>query len=219
MADKTVAENLPEAQDITKRCTIKLSGNAPYVSRLRNAKYENYWPAKSGDSIKVIAPKLSQGIVVSFRCPVPLITVTSDGETIGSYDGSYYTAYIPFTRAVDHFTVTLTDPAQATISMNHLRVLSEGRLPSWVQQWQEVEGPIDLMLIVAHPDDDLIWFGGLLPTYAGELQKKVLVVYMATSKAYRRNELLAALWHCGVRSYPAMGPFLDYGKQSVKAVK
>ena len=51
-------------------------------------------------------------------------------------------------------------------------------------------------------DDDLLWFGGLLPTYAGEKDLSVQVTYLVPSIGYRRLELLDGLWHCGVETYP-----------------
>ena len=59
------------------------------------------------------------------------------------------------------------------------------------------------MTLVAHPDDELLWFGGLLPTYAGERKLAVQVVYVVPTTPNRRLELLDGLQHCGVTAYPA----------------
>ena len=42
-----------------------------------------------------------------------------------------------------------------------------------------------MLQIVTHPDDDLIWFGGLLPLYAGERGMNVLVAYASTQGALK----------------------------------
>ena len=55
---------------------------------------------------------------------------------------------------------------------------------------------------MGHPDDELLWFGGLLPTYAGERGLDVQVVYAVRSTPRRRLELLDGLWTCGVTAYP-----------------
>ena len=47
------------------------------------------------------------------------------------------------------------------------------------REWQPSCEKADLLLIVAHPDDELLWFGGALPTYAGERGMAVQVMYMA----------------------------------------
>ncbi|MBQ8080714.1 MAG: PIG-L family deacetylase [Clostridia bacterium] len=62
-----------------------------------------------------------------------------------------------------------------------------------------------MLLLSAHPDDELLWFGGTLPTYAGERGKQVQLVYLAHGDARRKNELLDGLWTCGVHAYPVIG--------------
>ena len=49
----------------------------------------------------------------------------------------------------------------------------------------------------------------MIPTYAGELQKNVVVCYMTCGTPGRRSELLNGLWYCGVRTYPDIGSFWD----------
>ena len=70
---------------------------------------------------------------------------------------------------------------------------------------------------MAHPDDELLWFGGLLPTYAGERQLRVQAVYMTCENALRRQELLNGLWHCGVRNYPLLCGLKDVRYSAVDA--
>ena len=64
-------------------------------------------------------------------------------------------------------------------------------------------------MLATHPDDELIFFGGTIPTYAVEREKSVVVAYMSGASAARRSELLNGLWHMGVRQYPVIGPFGD----------
>ena len=65
------------------------------------------------------------------------------------------------------------------------------------------------MTIVAHPDDELLWFGGTIPYYAGQQGLKLQAVYMTCSNYQRRIELLNGLWHCGVRNYPEIAWKID----------
>lgn len=91
--------------------------------------------------------------------------------------------------------------------ISELSVFGPGEVPGEVQRWEIPGGKMDMMLIVAHPDDELIWFGGTIPCYAGQLGKKLLNVYMTCGADYRRTELLNGLWHCGQRIYPIIGRF------------
>ena len=67
-------------------------------------------------------------------------------------------------------------------------VFSDGELPDWVQQWEPTPKKADLLLLVAHPDDELIFFGGTIPTYAVEKNMNVVVAYMSYSNTTRRSE-------------------------------
>ena len=90
------------------------------------------------------------------------------------------------------------------IRISEIRIFGEGEKPADVQDWKVLDD-CDLMLISCHPDDEVLWFAGLLPTYAGERNYKVQLVEMTTpTEPYpeRPLELLACIWHCGVRYYP-----------------
>ncbi len=89
-----------------------------------------------------------------------------------------------------------------------LRVFGPGEKPADVQRWSRLE-KCDMMLLSAHPDDEILWFAGLLPTYAGERKLRVQVSVLVPTGGLRKLELLSALWHCGVQYYPDMLNFLD----------
>lgn len=101
--------------------------------------------------------------------------------------------------------VRLVNCDKQNVVFAELRAYGPGERPANIPVWTDLE-KADLMLMVAHPDDDLLWFGGLLPTYAGERGLAVQVAYLVPTGGMRKLELLDALWHCGVTAYPA---FLD----------
>ena len=74
------------------------------------------------------------------------------------------------------------------------------------------------MLFSTHPDDEVLWFGGLLPTYAGEQDKEVLVVNAVFGTYRRKLELLDSLWTCGVKNYPIFFGFAD-NRGTLKEIK
>ena len=107
-----------------------------------------------------------------------------------------------------------------------------GRLPDWVQRWEPPCEKADLLLISSHADDEFIFFGGVLPTYAAERALEVQVAYMVDhfeSHPYRWHELLNGLWTAGVTHCPVTGGFPDgrfdflwqaeafYGEEAVMA--
>lgn len=202
-----------EAKDLFRECKVKATVNPGQVYRLPNEGYNTYWDG-TGGALNVTLPegKLCQGVSFSFkRSATPLIAETQDenGEwrRIGEYREDHLNGYIPL-NVENSFRIRAEDE-QARLWLSRVMIWGEGELTA-AQQWQDMQGEADMMLIVIHPDDDLIWFGGLLPTYVGQQGKKALVVYVVGEPSdQRKNELLDGLWTCGVRDYPVIGPFKD----------
>lgn len=212
-----VAARAEEAVDLSPDCALTASGSARGLKYLTGeGQRGDHWPCAPGDTLTVETPNSvpAQGIMVSFLSDAPQLTVTANDRVIAEYAEPFQTCYIPFTEPAPVFTITVGEGVDK-VRFKRLQVLSEGALPAWVQRWERLEAPADVMLVATHPDDEILWFGGLLPTYAGELGKKVVVVNTVGSSDYRHLELLAAVWACGVRYYPEIGPFRDVKAKSV----
>ena len=95
------------------------------------------------------------------------------------------------------------------LQVTEVKVLGPGEPPEHVQVWRHPPKKVDMMLLSTHPDDEVLWFGGLLPYYAGEQGKDVLVVNAVYGWYARRQELLDCLWTCGVDIYPVMLRYPD----------
>ena len=59
------------------------------------------------------------------------------------------------------------------------------------------------LVVVAHPDDELIFFGGTIPTYAVEKNMNVVVAYMSYSNTTRRSHYISfdTIRRAGVRMH------------------
>ena len=109
----------------------------------------------------------------------------------------------------NHFRIVENSGITTRLKISEVFVLGAGDLPDWVQRWEPTVEKADLLVLATHPDDELIFFGGAIPTYAVEQKKNVVVAYMSYANAARRSELLNGLWHMGVRTYPVIGTFGD----------
>lgn len=207
------------SQDVASRCTLESTVNRSTLTNVRSSKISNYWDALEDGALTVTLPQGStaQGIMLSFFCEPPhLLIHDADGTLLADWNAGYYNAWIPFSKPSAAFTIRRAQDGDLVLSRLH--VMTPGRLPSWVQQWETLEGSAELLLIATHPDDDILWFGGMLPTYAGQRDMKVQVAYMVGGRnRIRRIELLNALWHCGVRYYPDIGRFEDGGSGNIIA--
>lgn len=200
------------AKDVSAQCkfTATVNGNECFLLKLKQL--HRCWNGGTSGALTVTLPKgqKAQGIMLSFHTSIADVVAESlDGDKpqmIAQYDGKHYNDYIAFDRPASSFRIHAAEGSKAALRISRIHVMTQGKLPGWIQRWETMpEGQADLMLIVTHPDDDILWFGGLLPTYAGQKKKKVLVAYGHTgSLRIRRNELLDALWHCGVTHYPSI---------------
>ncbi|MDE7253133.1 MAG: PIG-L family deacetylase [Acetatifactor sp.] len=111
-------------------------------------------------------------------------------------------------------TVTILLPEQEMkLYKNGVRIFTDGEVPDDVQIWEPPCERADMMLIAAHADDDILFLGGIAPTYGAELGARVQVVFMAeffsNNRNIREHEKLDGLWTDGVRNYPVCGNFRD----------
>ena len=94
-----------------------------------------------------------------------------------------------------------------------LNAYSVGAPPATVQTWDVPCAQADFMVCSTHADDEILWLGGVLATYAGGRGLSTQVVYMTNywdGDVRREHEKLDGLWSIGVRNYPVNAPFSDY---------
>ncbi|MEN6595198.1 MAG: phosphodiester glycosidase family protein [Clostridiaceae bacterium] len=68
---------------------------------------------------------------------------------------------------------------------------------------------VDLMMIVAHPGDEYLYLGGVLPQYVSEQGYTAVVVYMTSVDDTQREQATAALKALGVSEEPVFGGFAN----------
>ena len=136
---------------------------------------------------------------------------------VAQTDGAFLAAYAAVDAGAKTVRIRPKD-GKGRLFIAELRVLGEGDAPSWVQQWQAPLEKADLLALAAHPDDEILFLGGTIPYYAGEMGKAVQVAYLVPTMPYRRLELLDGLWLCGVRNYPILGHFPDQFQLTLKGM-
>ena len=205
-----------EAQDITRQCGIFFAPGSQGRDTLQDRSYLTYY---TGKYLEISAPASAPcyGLYASFagrETPFRIERWAGAGvwETVTEDHRLYANSYVAL-PGLEHFRIVPI--GQDQISIAEITVLGEGEIPAWVQDWRPFEGKADLMVLSAHADDELLFFGGTIPYYAGERQKHVIVCYLTDQTSCRRNELLDGLWLCGIREYPSMGVFKDIKNYSL----
>ena len=203
-----------EAQDITKDCTITSPGRK--TAKICDGTYTGYFSTNEtiGGYVEFTVPdgKAAQYLYVCFG-DMPAswaVEENVDGQWQTLLEGK--TAYHHVLLELggkSHFRLIDTTGKKGQMRINEAFVFTEGDLPDWVQRWEPTAEKADLLLLAAHPGDELLFFGGAIPTYAVERGNNVVVACMTYSNTTRRSELLNGLWAMGVRNYPVFGDYFD----------
>lgn len=197
-----IAEAEP-AEDISSCCTYTQDGKKLKSKDMLDRRYSTYVSISKGRSLIIeSADETISGLFLQFYERPTTVTIQAEqnGEWVdvaegGTHLSDWYALPDRTTRA------RIVNTDKARLQLAELTVCGPGERPGYAASWQDCD-KADMLLLVGHPDDELLWFGGLLPTYAGERQLKVQVVYAVKSIPQRRLELLDGLWHCGVNVYP-----------------
>ena len=209
---------LAQAPDITDGCTFTYAPASKGKRDMTDASYLTYY---SGKWLEITTPEEQPcyGLYFSFAKREVDYQVQIPGEnggwtSVAEDDRRYTNSYLAL-PGLTRFRIVPSGSDMIHISELHL--LGEGELPAWVQTWQPFTAEkADLLVLSAHCDDELLFFGGVIPYYAGERQMNVIVCYLTDQTHTRRSEALDGLWTCGVRAYPEMGVFKDIKVNSAK---
>ena len=211
-----------QAKEITQKCRVTVPGTKAAWAEAVDGRYKSAWThRRSKDCILTVQlPHGTQegGLYVCFKTePEEMVVKSSEREIYRRQEAGLAHRYVPF-AGDEPLTLELYG-GEHSVSINEFKVFSGAQPPDWVQQWQPPLTCADLLVIVAHPDDELLWLGGAIPYYALERGKRVAVAYMTCANHLRRSELLNGLWTAGVQNYPFIGSFCDTSKGGVKGVQ
>ena len=204
-----------EAPELTQTAKLTYAPRSSGKGTLTDGSYLTYF---SGAYLEVTSSAPCHQLYFSFakdEVDYQVLAQDENGEwaVIAEDDRRYTNSYLAL-PGIERFRIVPV--GSDAIHLSEIHLFGEGALPVWVQTWQPFEGKADLMVLSAHCDDELLFFGGVIPYYTGEKQMNVIVCYLTHQTHTRRSEALDGLWTCGVRSYPEMGVFKDIKVNSAK---
>ena len=203
-----------EAQDISAQTVFKGTSKTWNLKNLNDGLYSTVWQGARGESsLEIYSPAACYGLYIRWtQEPRPFIIQTMQNDqwiTCQRFEASSIVhQYFPLEGLTIFRLVPEKDDGKS-FGISEISLFGEGKTPSWVQSWEPTIQDADLMVLFAHPDDEVLYFGGLLPYYAGQMKLEVLPVVLSYASPLRRSELLNCLWSLGIRNYPVLGPFED----------
>ena len=212
----TAASLAEEAPVITEACTIQTSDKNKTRARMTDGQYKTHWQQKNkGDGwVEITAPEGGSigGVYVCFSTvstPWRVETETEDGwETVFTCETSFLHERLQLENPVPKLRI-IASGTKTKLSVSELTVYGPGELPAAAQHWEPTHEKADILFLAGHADDELIFFGGGIPTYDTERGYRVVVAYLVNCGEVRVHELLDGLWSMGVRHYPVIGPYHD----------
>lgn len=168
--------------------------------------------AKEGTPIGAVYIKWNKAV-----SPYELIT---DSETLSCGQNGFLHEFI----ALDNPSATLkfSLPSENPMGIYEIRIFTDNQVPEDVQIWQPPCERADILMISSHSDDEILFMGGIIPTYAAEQGARVQVVYMTefwSTTPVREHEKLDGLWTDGLRTYPVCGNFKDMYAANLEAAQ
>ena len=205
------------AEDITSFAELSPRSPRHGLTSLSDRKYTTPWETaeRKNPYVQALLPKdkpCSSLYICFGKMPAQWEVQTLEGGnwvTLLSGGTDYLHAWLALPKPVASLRIVATGTKKTTLLLNELFLFGPGEVPDWVQKWEPTGEKADLLVLAAHPDDELLFMGGTIPHYAVALGKKVVACYMTPSNTTRSSELLNGLWSMGVRNYPVIGPFGD----------
>lgn len=164
------------------------------------------------DDIITISAKDAQkidGIYIIWDSPAQPWTLKADGNSVSCGQNGFIHEYVKLDKQAE--TLEIVIPAD-NMYISDIRIFSEGELPRDVQVWNPPCENADIMIISSHADDELLFFGGVIPVYTHIYDADIQVVYMTefwSDEKIREHEKLNGLWATGLDIYPVCGAFPD----------
>lgn len=218
-----IAAEAEPAEDITRACTVTVSSGSRYVPYMTDGRITTRWKAANrGETwLEIDAPGEDTlgGVYLQFNeTPAPW---RAEAFVAGEWRTVYEPAFTALHDTVrpetpaDRLRIVCRDPAENRLGVAELTVYGPGDLPDTAQHWEPTREKADILFLATHADDELIFFGGAIPTYDTERGCRVVVAYLVNCGAQRQHELLNGLWSMGVRHYPVISPFRDKATKSM----
>lgn len=169
----------------------------------------------ANQSVTVQSESMMYGIYLIWDLPAVQWTLSYNQTVKQCGTNGFLHEYVAIPEGTTECTLRFSKNA----SLGDIFAYSDGTLPSTVQVWQPSCSSADILVFSTHADDELLFLGGPVVTYASRSDVRVQVVYMCefwSSQKVREHEKLDGLWECGVRYYPVNGDFKDLYSMSLE---
>lgn len=207
-----------KAEELSPVFTLSTGGNGAY---LKDKSHNTSYTFNKGATITIRSTDNTSftGIYVIWDSPtVEWNLKTDSGETVCGQNGFLH-EYIPLDSSTASAVINIPKDG---MRISDIRIFGQGTLPEDVQVWNPPCEKADILLVPAHADDEILFFGGIIPTYGVVQEAQIQVAYMSefwTSSKIREHEKLDGLWAAGLHNYPVCGNFKDVYSETIETAQ
>lgn len=171
---------------------------------------------EGGTELTINAPEPIKSVYIKWDSTPSAWTMLDGGTQISCGENGFLHEFVSLSGTST--TATIRIPSGGA-DIADVFVFSDGELPDFVQQWEAPWDKADILFISTHSDDEVLFFGGMIPIYTNQHKARVQVAYFSDfflSESYRNHELLDGIWTMGVDHYPQLGRFYDEYSESLE---
>lgn len=171
---------------------------------------------EGGTELTINAPEPIKSVYIKWDSIPSAWTMLDGGTQISCGENGFLHEFVSLSGTSTSATIRIPSGGA---DVADIFVFSDGELPDFVQQWQASWDKADILFISTHSDDEVLFFGGMIPIYTNQNRARVQVAYFSDfflSESYRNHELLDGIWTMGVDHYPQLGRFYDEYSESLE---
>lgn len=197
------------------------AGRAVSNKYLTDNDYSTSVSFKKGEQVKVTSKDGTtiKAYYVIWNDPISEYTVDTDAGLVVAGQNGFLHEYVEFEVPTHAFVINIP---KDNLDIAKIRIFSDSEVPDDVQVWNPPCEKADILLVPSHADDEILFFGGIIPTYAVERDCQIQVAYMTefwTTLPVREHEKLDGLWTAGLKNYPVSSEFRDVYAGSLEAAR
>ena len=205
----------PEPQFAAEQLALSVEEAEDASAALFDANYYTDFTFPAGTTLTLTAEKEISSLYIIFGTYPDSWTLSCRETVQNCGQEGFLHEYVELESPSGTVQISLSDEHEVMI--RDIYAFTEGYLPTYVQTWQNLSGCADILIFSTHYDDELLFFGGMIPYYSVVRDLKVQVAYMTSnylssfSNYYLRpHEALNGLWVAGTHFYPVTNEVDDY---------
>ncbi|MBQ3079061.1 MAG: PIG-L family deacetylase [Clostridia bacterium] len=199
--------------EITDRCIVTCGGYN--LDKITDGDLNTCWTGARGHStVNIDLPEGEKacGMLIEWNKQMKQFECkqfNAEGIVIvSSTDKEYFKNYVTWFD-FDENTVRAEIKVYDKTVISDIHVYSTGESNPEIQKWKNPPEKADIMLVVTHQDDEVLWFGGLIPYYGVVEDKNVQLVFVTSCGRNRVQEALNCLWRMGIDTLPEFIGYKD----------